>query len=424
MRILFLAHRLPYPPDKGDKTRSFFEVKCLSQQHQVDLFCFFDLAEDARHVDALRRKCHSVYAEYLPFARRQLHSIIELSKGKPFSQGYFYSRSMMRRIREALQRNHYDLIFVFCSSMAQYVEEITGIPKILDMVDVDSRKWSALGEHCSAPGAWLWKREARALADCEQRLVEAFSLTLVSTPREAAALTRSGAGMKIAVLDNSVDANYWNPAAVSVSDEIRMHQPFIVFTGSMDYLPNADAAVYFCRQCLPTLRILVPGIRFVIAGRNPPLRVKRLAGDPAVVVTGAVADVRPFLRGGIASVAPLRLAFGVQNKVLEAMCMGLPVVTTSKVAASLPASVSSRLLVEDDPTRMAGCLAKLAAEGPPIEPGCIRSTVLEAFGSGRVQRELESIVRSVVEAARPVCMAGSAELRVLDRPAAHGGMQS
>jgi sugar transferase (PEP-CTERM/EpsH1 system associated) len=394
MRILFLAHRLPYPPDKGDKIRSFFELEVLGARHEVDLFCFYDVAEDARYVDVLRRYCRSVYAEHRGRVASRVNAAKALFTGKPFSLGYFHSVTMAERVTQALSSNNYDLAFVFSSSMTQYVE-FARIPRILDMVDVDSDKWAQYGLYLYPPKSWLWKREGQRLAAYEEKVAGEFSLTLLCTEPEADMLRRRIPTANIQVLSNRVDEAYWEPEATPVTPEIAAWQPYIIFTGSMDYLPNEDAVLQFYRECFPHLRQTAPEIRFVIAGRNPSPKVCRLVRDSAVCVTGSVPDMRPWLAGASAAVAPLRIARGIQNKVLEAMVMGVPVFANTKTAAALPSDLRERTIVEDEPAELARRLAQVLQS----HRGCsgeLRKAVINSLGSAASRVRLLALLSLAV----------------------------
>jgi sugar transferase (PEP-CTERM/EpsH1 system associated) len=396
MRILFLAHRLPYPPNKGDKIRSFREIEALSRRHEVDLFCFYDQAEDKEHVDAMRRYCRSVYAERLSWGRSRAQALAALAMGRPFSTAFFQSRSMDRHVRESLASRGHDLIFVFSSSMAPYAEHAS-IPRLLDMVDVDSDKWTQYGDHTPAPASWIWRTEGRRLAEHEKRWARDFSLTLLCTPAEADVLRQAAPAARIEAFENRMNTSEFDPACVEVPVEIAALQPYIIFTGSMDYFPNVDAATFFCREVFPAVRAALPQVRFIIAGRNPVRAVRQLSNDPGVSVTGSVSDIRPYLRGAAVAVAPLRVARGVQNKILEAMAMGLPVAASSKVAKALPPSLCSEMHVEDDPRRLASFLIERIQNGPvpPLEGP--RRAVLEHFGACSWDEQLEGILARAVD---------------------------
>jgi sugar transferase (PEP-CTERM/EpsH1 system associated) len=355
LRILFLAHRIPFPPDKGEKLRSFWQLRTLAERHDIDLFCFYDDPEDEKHIGQLRQYCRECYVEKLSYLGSRVRALAALLRGRPFSTGFFFSRNMERRIQSNLKSRSYDRIFVFSSSMAPYVEERRDAEKVLDLVDVDSDKWRQYATHCARPIRWLWQVEARRLAAYEKSLVQTFSTTLVCTQPEARLLRSLSPTGSIQVLENYIDVDSYDPATIVVPDELRSWQPYIVLSGSMDYLPNIDAAEYFYREVFPFIRQARPETRFVIAGRNPHPSVRALGADPAVKVTGSVPDIRPYLRGAAVAVAPLRIARGVQNKVLEALASGVPVITSSAVAAALPASLRASVKAADEP----GTFAKL-----------------------------------------------------------------
>ncbi|MGB8543325.1 MAG: TIGR03087 family PEP-CTERM/XrtA system glycosyltransferase [Candidatus Acidiferrales bacterium] len=356
MRILFLAHRLPYPPNKGDKIRSFHELKALSRRHEVDLFCFYDQPEDREYFADVRHYCREFYAEKISWIRSRSQALLAMCLGQPFTPAVFHSPTMARHIQEALHSRNYDLIFLFSSAMAPYVESASDVPRVLDMVDVDSDKWTQYAGHAHPPASWIWRAEGRRLGAAEQRWVRDFSLTLLCTRAETEILKRAAPGANIDTLENRLDMAYFDPNSVETTPEIRASQPYIIFTGSMDYFPNVDAVTFFHREVFPAIRQNLPTAQFVIAGRNPTNAVRALGRDSSVHVTGAVRDIRPYLLGAAAAVAPMRVARGVQNKILEAMAMGLPVAASRKAAMALPEELMRAVHVEDDPTALAAYL--------------------------------------------------------------------
>jgi sugar transferase (PEP-CTERM/EpsH1 system associated) len=341
----------------------------LSRTHEVDLFCFYDQSEDRDYLPELHKYCSHVYAEKISWFRSRAQASLACALGRPFTTAFYRSPAMAKRIREAVAERKYDLIFVFSSSMAPYVERATQA-RLLDMVDVDSDKWTQYAEHTPAPRSWLWRAEGRRLAKYEQRWAREFSLTLLSTPSEADILRRNVPGAQIEELENRMDMGYFDPSTVAVPAEITACQPYIIFTGSMDYFPNVDAVLFFYREVFPSVRDAMPRARFVIAGRNPTRTVRQLAVDPAVWVTGAVADIRPYLRGASVAVAPLRIARGVQTKIFEALAMGIPVAVSCRAAGAVPEPLQHEIHVEDDPKRLAAYLTqKLMQERPASNPG-------------------------------------------------------
>jgi polysaccharide biosynthesis protein PslH len=389
MRILFLAHRLPYPPDKGDKIRSFRELAALSKNHEVDLFCFYDQPDDSRYFGDVQRFCRNLYCERISWIRSRVRALIAVVLGRSLTTAFFHSPTMAAHIKTALQSEHYDLVFVFSSSMAPYARVATEVPRVLDMVDVDSDKWKQYADHIRPPVSWVWRREAAKLAEGEKDWVREFSLTLLCTLAESELMKQAAPDSNIEAFENPMDVSYFNPSSVQVSPEIEGLRPYIIFTGSMDYFPNIDAVTTFYRDVFPAIRAEVPNARFIIAGRNPAAAVRQLSDDLSVFVTGAVSDIRPYLLGAAAAVAPMRVARGVQNKILEAMAMGLPVAASRKAAMALPASLAHAIYAEDDPQRLATFLVQ-KLKGAGLTPSKTRQAILDYVGEQSWDEQFEA----------------------------------
>lgn len=369
MRILFIAHRVPYPPNKGEKIRALWELRELCREHVVDLFCFCDDPQDRKLAGELKQYCNQLYVEDLsPFWSR-MRALAALITGRPFSVAFFRSRTMAKRIGAALRSASYDRIFVFSSSMAQYAEASAEVLRVLDLVDVDSDKWLQYAERSRWPWAWLWRREAARLGAYEARLVRDFTLTLVCTDEEARLLRAKAPLGSIRVLENFLDVGQYDPGNWTAPDSIHALKPYVVFTGSMDYRPNVDAALFFYREVFPLVRRDLPELRLVIAGRNPHSSIGALGADPAVRITGSVTDMRPYIWGASAAVVPMRIARGVQNKILEALASGIPVVSTTAAAQALPPVMRSLLRVADTPQAIAAAVIDLVRTGAN-QPAC------------------------------------------------------
>jgi len=393
MNILYLAHRVPYPPNKGDKIRALWEIRSLSASHNIDLFCFYDHDEDRNSVDALRPYCRECYVEPLSWWRSRVQAVSAVIRKKAFSLAYFFSPTMAAKVKAALATRRYDVILCFGSAMAGYVEGECTVPRVLDMVDVDSAKWAEYANHSIMPLRWLWRQEARLLAEYERQAAKSFARTLLCTDAEADLLRRSSPSGKIDVLRHMVDTAYFDPAQVEMPAHIAALQPFVLFAGSMDYAPNIDAVEWFYRNALPLMRREMPELRFVIVGRNPARAVRELAHDASVVtVTGTVPDVRPYFRAAAATVAPMLLARGVQNKILESLSMGVPVAASSRAAVAFPQEVVSSIVVEDDASALASKLLEIIRQGakPPI--AALRRSLEKVFGDQNLKTKLEDIL--------------------------------
>ena len=348
MRILFLAHRLPYPPDKGERIRAFYELKYLAARHEVDLVCLADSKSDAEGRRALQDMCREVHVEVLSKPVRLLRAASSGIFGRPMSLGFFYSPDLLSRTIELLGRHPYDLIFVYCSSMEQFVPSPAPAPIVVDFVDADSAKWQQYARMCRGPRSWFFRREARAVAKLERALARRAALSLVTTPHDAKELIRSaGCESRVEVLRNGVHIPE-DPAAIE--DMIpRELKPYVVFVGTMDYRPNADAAEHFAKDIFGRLRDRYPDLHFLIVGRNPNSRVRRLQSIPGVKVTGAVPNVYPYFRQAEATVAPFRISQGFHNKMIESLAVGTPVIAASRAAAGIGLSPEQGLYVANSP---------------------------------------------------------------------------
>jgi len=350
MNILYLAHRIPYPPNKGEKIRAFHQLRHLSNHHTVHLICLIDDPTDLEYVSTLERYCASVVAVY----RRKLSTLCWVTRAlltrKPLSVAAFYRKVLARETTHKLLTESFDVIFVSSVAMAEYVLEVSNLPRVIDFVDVDSEKWRQYAQHHAVPLAWIYNLEACRLATYEAHIAHVFDHVMLISHEEQRLLQQRICDRPITVISNGVDLNYFVPTSI---DAACHRQPALVFTGAMDYFPNVDAVQYFCSEIFPLVRAVVPDCRFSIVGRHPTRRVRALSKHPNVTVTGAVPDVRPYLAQATIAVTPFRLARGVQNKVLEAMAAGLPVVGTSQAFEGIAATEEDGVRIADDPQRFA-----------------------------------------------------------------------
>jgi sugar transferase (PEP-CTERM/EpsH1 system associated) len=358
MNILYLAHRIPYPPDKGDKIRSFHQISHLSKEHTVHLACLIDEKGDVQYVKELQRYCASVGVVYRKQLVKKLLAAHALLTNKPLSVACFYSKELQKQITRCIITEKIDVIFVFSSAMAEYVWRVEHIPKMIDFVDVDSEKWRLYADYHPFPLSWIYRMEAQRLADYERRIVNTFDHSLFISHKEASFLREQACADSISVVSNGVDQNYFSPCGIL--DQIGSTD--LVFIGMMDYFPNIDAVQYFCRDILPHIRASVPQVRFYIVGRNPTAAVKKLACEPHIIVTGSVPDVRPYLTQAAVAVAPFRIARGVQNKVLEAMAMGVPVIGTSLAFQGLGITPQDGVRQADNPAEFAQAVIALLTD--------------------------------------------------------------
>ena len=326
--VLFLAHRAPYPPDRGDKIRSNAVLTWLAERAHVHLIAFADDPADRTVPDDLRRTLAS--ATIIPRRRTRGAAVFgAMATGRSVSLVAFHDAAMAAAVRGVLADQPIDAIYAFSGQMAQYLP--SGLRTIMDFVDVDSAKFTGLAATAHGPMRWMMAREARLLGAYERSVATRVDASLFVSAAEAA-LFRKGAGAgTVVVVENGIDTVRFDPAGVTPVDAAG---PLIVFTGQMDYAPNVEAVAWFVADILPRVRAIHPSARFAIVGRSPSAAVRALASDD-VVVTGAVDDVRGWLAAASVCVAPLKLARGVQNKILEAMAMARAVVATPCAAEGI-----------------------------------------------------------------------------------------
>ena len=401
--LLLLVHRMPYPPNKGDKIRSWHLLKHLAQRYRVHLATFVDDPDDWQHVPVLQALCASTHFAALAPRAARLRSLGALLRNRALSFDYYRNAAMQAWVDATVRRHGIGRVVVFSSPMAQYAQAMPQARRIIDFVDVDSDKWRQYAERKSWPASMVFGYEASRLLRYEREVAASFDTSLfVSAPE--AELFRSLApesAARIGSFSNGVDTGYFAPG--SHASPYAAQDKALVFCGAMDYWPNIDAVQWFADEVLPALRARDPAVRFVIVGARPAPQVQALAARPGITVTGTVADVRPYVAHAALSVAPLRVARGIQNKVLEAMAMAKAVLLSPQALEGIDAAVGHELIVaQDAPQWIAAAGAALA--GPPA--------ALEALGRA---------ARARVEAA----YSWDARLAPLDRmieaPAAHAG---
>lgn len=349
--ILFLAHRVPFPPDRGDKIRSYNILKALAELGPVHVGCLAEGEGDLAQAGELAELATSYF---MPSRRKSMPQagLEALASGKPVSLTAFDNAPLRRWVEHTLAERPISAIYVFSGQMGQYVPADFAGRVVMDLVDVDSAKFEAYAAERSGPRRWLYAREGRLLKQVEKQLAMRADMTLLVSEAEAQLLQeRAGAGGEIRALCNGIDTARFDPAAVAAQEDVAQQAgPHFVFTGQMDYPPNIAAVRRFSASILPQIRAQHETAQFHIVGRAPTADVRDLARDyPGVRVWGEVPDTRPFLAAATMVVAPLTIARGVQNKVLEAMAMGRPVLTSREAATGIPAQRGAQLLVcEDD----------------------------------------------------------------------------
>jgi len=335
--LLYLVHRLPYPPNKGDKVRSYHLLKHLAARHRVFLGTFIDDPQDEAYVDKLPEFCADMHIARISPRTAKIRSLTGLLSNEALTLPYYRNAGLQEWVTRTLREQQIDAAVIFSSAMAQYVQGIPNLRTLIDFVDVDSAKWTQYAPNHHWPMSWLYRREGERLLAFERSVAQQATHSFFVTENETELFCNSAPESKgrVDAMCNGVNAEFFSPEH-ALATPFKPGELPLVFTGAMDYWPNIDAVTWFSTEILPQLLQRRPGSRFYIVGRSPTPAVLALAGEH-IVVTGTVDDVRPYLQHAAVVVAPLRLARGIQNKVLEAMAMGVPVVASQECAGPVDA---------------------------------------------------------------------------------------
>lgn len=341
MKILFVCHRFPYPPNEGGKIRAFNMIAHMQRHHEVTVASLVESKIDQNDIEGIKPYCHDYIAQKMNKALAWLMAILCLATFIPSSMGYFYSWRLGRRIKQLLRTRRYDLIVVHCSSVAHFVSSATDTPKILDFCDMDSQKWLIYAKHKPFPLSFAYWLEGIKLQRAEKKLAMKFNGSSVATSFELETLDSFNSGQASFCFPNGVDTEYFSPSNNAYLPNS------ICFIGKMNYYPNEKCMLKFCKDVFPLLRAKYPDLSLTIIGSNPTGRILNLNEMEGVEVTGRVDDVRPYVQQSALSIVPLEIARGTQNKILESMSMGVPVVCSPVAARGIDAVPEEHVLVAE-----------------------------------------------------------------------------
>ncbi|MFQ5590850.1 MAG: TIGR03087 family PEP-CTERM/XrtA system glycosyltransferase [Phycisphaerae bacterium] len=378
MDILYLAHRIPFPPDKGDKLRSFRQLEHLAKHYRVWCACFVDKAADEKYVDLLSAYCHQVVAIRLQRAPAALHGLGGLLRGRSITESFYSHRRMTLALNRWAKAARFDVVVAFSSSMARYALHVPTNRRVLDLCDLDSRKWLDYAAASRFPLRGIYAAEGARLAVREHDWLNAFDTTILITEAEAALLGNVVPAGRIQIVGNGVSLPDLTAAkqndgksheAVPYPDngirrlnafnDVALAGPVVGFVGTMDYRPNVDAACWFVENCWAGIRAACPECTFRIVGRAPTRRVQRLGRVPGVEVVGEVTNMPVEVQRFMVSVAPMRIARGLQNKVLEAMAAAKPVVLSKRACEGIYGSHNQEYVVANTPEETTAAVVRL-----------------------------------------------------------------
>lgn len=354
-KLLYLVHRIPYPPNKGDKIRSFHFLKALAEKYEIYLGTFIDDPDDKQYIDALKAYCKDSCCVELDPKLSKLKSLSGFLSGEALSLPYYRDARLQAWVDKTIAEQNIERALIFSSPMAQYLSNQPRVNLVADFVDVDSDKWRQYAASKTWPASWVYRREAQKLLEFETHTAGLTKTTVFVSEQEAQLFRQLAPRVagKINFVNNGVDTEFFDPQ-LSFACPFAENQAAIVFTGAMDYWANVDAVAWFAQQVFPSVKQQIPHARFYVVGSKPTKAVQMLAeNDPSVIVTGRVDDVRQYIAHAHLVVAPLRIARGIQNKVLEAMAMAKPIVATPAAMEGIPANPYLQVAVEDSPQEFA-----------------------------------------------------------------------
>lgn len=397
--LLYLVHRIPYPPNKGDKIRSFNWLRGLSSKYEIYLGTFVDDADDEKYRDEMNRYCQEVHIATLKPAVAKVKSISGMLTGQALTVPYYFDAALKRWVDETVRKHDIKKILVFSSSMAQYVSgaRYAKSQRVIDFVDVDSDKWHQYAAHKSWPMSYVYRREAAKLFKYEKHIASEFNASVFVSEAEASSFEHmlGVSDSSVSFANNGVDADYFSP-------EREYENPYpaetfpIVFTGAMDYWANVDAVCWFAKEVFSHVHANHPNVEFYIVGSKPATEVRDLQSQNGIRVTGRVDDVRPYLAHAKLAVAPMRIARGIQNKVLEAMAMAKPVLATPQGYEGIAARPGEDLLVIDGAVDWVRAIQEYFARGDEKMGRNARTCVIEHYSWDTSVSRLEKLLDGVI----------------------------
>ena len=379
--LLYLVHRIPYPPNKGDKIRSYHLLRYLADRYHVHLGTFVDDANDWQYVDTVKQMCASTHFAALDPLKSRVRSLGALATNGVLSVDYYRNADLKEWVSRTMREHDIGRVLVFSSPMAQYAMDYPKARRVIDFVDIDSDKWRQYAEKKRWPMSWLYGHEARQLLAYERHVAQRFDASLFVSRPESDMFKQLApeSSARIGFFSNGVDTDYFAPSAGLVTPYTD-DKPAIAFTGAMDYWPNVDAVQWFADEIFPSILRVHADAQFYIVGARPSAQVQALASRPGVHVTGTVPDVRPYIAHARVAVAPLRIARGIQNKVLEAMAMARPVVVSPQALEGIAAEPGRDIVLAQDAAQYAAAVNALLSSPDTVIGAAARKKVIDLYG--------------------------------------------
>jgi sugar transferase (PEP-CTERM/EpsH1 system associated) len=388
MNVLFLTHRLPFRPDRGDRIRAYYLLREMSRFADVSLVSLVHDRGELQHVRDVPF-ARQVHVALVSPVRGRIRAAAALATGRPLTHAFLDAPDLRGALETIVDTTPPDLVVAYCSGMARFALEppCRGCPFVFDMVDVDSMKWANLATETRGARGWIYGREARCLRAFEEVAVRAARATLVVNDREAATVSEVAAGARPLVVPNGIELSAFTPPGPPADE------PLVIFCGVLNYFPNEQAVRWFAERVWPMVRAAHPRARFLVVGASPTPALTALQADGSIEIVGPVDSVQPYLWQSAVSVAPLRIARGLQNKVLEALAAGLPVVVSKSVLNGLPVDVHAGCDVADEPADFAAAVNRLLAASPTERRARAARAELARLAWNEQLRPLERILQ-------------------------------
>lgn len=394
--LLFLSHRLPWPPDKGDKIRSYHILRRLAERHRVYLGTYVDDPHDWRYVPEVKAICAGTCIRPLPPGQVRRRALGALARREALTLGSYRDAIMQRWVDGLVESGRIDAALCYSSGVAPLVMHHVGLPRVMDFVDADSDKWQQYARARRSPMRMLYKREAHRLADFERAVATQFDASLFVSQAEAAFFCRRAPALagKVHGIANGVDAMYWNPQR-DYPDPYAADERAVVFVGAMDYRANVHAVHWFVREVWSSIASRQPRARFYIVGSKPARSVRMLGERADITVTGQVEDVRPYLAHAHVVAAPLRVARGIQNKVLEALAMEKVVLATPEAWEGIKDFAGRKGCISAMPETIAAEAVRWLDAARAVRVPEARAMVLSEYGWAHNLDAYEDVLRRV-----------------------------
>ncbi len=393
MKILFVSHRIPYPPNKGDKLRAFNILKHLAQKHELDLACMLDNRQEQNYATDLKPYCRQIFCEHITPLKIKLNYLRFLFSAYPLTMAHFYSAGFKHKLAQWIEQEKYDLIYIYSAAMSQYVLDVEHIPKVLDLVDADCQKWISYAQYAKFPLSYIYRLEGKRTREYEKKVCPRFAACTVVSEAEKHILEQFIPTKNLHAVANGINQQPYQP----YQNQEKPEEYNLLFVGGMFYFAYIDGILNFYNQAFDDIRAAFPAVKFYIVGADPAPEVLKLNQDTNVQVTGYVENVMPYLTQATVYVVPLRMAPGLQNKILEAMAMNIPVVSTTAAIQGIDAQPGRDVLVADDPKVFAEEVIKLLKE-PALRQKLTqnaRKLIDEKYDWQKNLKTLDQIIRNI-----------------------------